>query len=312
MSNVAGKGFYGDLEGNSLHFPLNQDNNRTEWYCPQPPDQDDDLQQEVSVTSQFTCNQGYRLEVTYTIKSYYNLLTANPNNSSQISKGRLLLKNSSGTVVWSNTNMAITSIVNLGTTPDDYGVADLTIFQVKYITPYISESTYNSSAKAWPSLFIYTDCPNIPTVSIPYSAQQAASTYDLITLPCLRVDKVWWNPSTGLGASLAGMDAVPGSCYPYNYVYPDKQEIQIYANGVWQAIQLWEWDPQGGTIPNNTGKIIHSDIWYISMSGYIGGTISAGNYQVRYRNRQEGTSNGGPCVSQPTNTWVTETWYISI
>lgn len=245
------------------------------------------------------------------------------NGSGLPSKGRIKLLNSSGTQVYiSPTSPAnpVTSIQNNGVVGQievSPGVfVDLNEFLVTYRSEMISESVYNQSASAQSNLFCYTDCTNYPALTIGFSGQQQSlnSANDLI--PCNRIDRVYWNTSTGLGASTGGCNYVPSSCFPSNYVFPDKQEIQIYANGQWQAIQLWRYASGGGTEqPQYVGLISPIEVWFISMTGYVGSpsTISAGTYSVRYRNNHTHvTTNGGPCFTQPNDTWITESWYISI
>lgn len=187
---------------------------------------------------------------------------------------------------------------------------------VKYRTDIVPESVYNNATSIQYNLTVYTDCPDYAVVTIPYSSQQSTSGGQHTTLPCLRIDKVYWNTSTGLGASLAGADVTGSGCFPYGYVFPDKQQVQIYVSGTWQAINLWKWNPAGSPAKiflTYSGEINYWDVWYIDMTQYDGGptTISAGTYQVRYRNKQIGGT-GGPCVTNPADSWITESWYLSI
>lgn len=313
--NVKGKGYYGDINGNRVNIVPGQSNRGTGTSCPDPGNSE--FQQElVSIVREHTCGVGYRFTVTYKITSeFYPVLT---NGSGLPSKGRIKLLNSSGVQVYiSPTSPAnpVTNIQNNGVVGYNSNGDDLNEFLVTYRSEMISEAVYNQSASAQSNLFCYTDCTNYASLSIGFSSQQQSLNSQNDLLPCARIDRVYWNQSTGLGASTGGCNYIPSSCFPSNYVFPDKQEIQIFVNGQWQAIQLWRYASGGGTEqPQIAGLISPIDVWYISMTGYIGSpsTISAGTYSVRYRNNQTSSTNGGPCVTQPSGTWITESWYISI
>jgi hypothetical protein len=226
------------------------------------------------------------------------LVAANPNNSSQLSRGRLRLKNSSGTVIFSNTNIPLSSIENLGADPYD---ASLTRFRITFTTPFIDNTTYNSSATAEPAAFIYTDCSNVPSVTVPYSSQQATSTTANYTTPCTRYDKVYYNPASGgTPANVAGVNA-SGGCGIYGYIYPDQHHIQYYksSTSTWLDMKFYFY---GSTAE---GYIYNWDVWYIDRSTDL---APVGNYQIRYRNKENNTSYGGPCESP---SWVYETWYLN-
>jgi hypothetical protein len=65
-----------------------------------------------------------------------------------------------------------------------------------------------------------------------------------------------------------------------------------------------------------TENINYWDVWYIDVSlSQSSNGLVPGNVQVRFRNNHLGsTSNGGPCVTEPSagsSTWIYETWYIS-
>lgn len=318
--NLPGKGYYGDINGNRI---IPGSIKRTEYFCPGDPSEDEFEQQLNSTYNEFTCGQGFKVTVTYEVKVWYNLEYDNPNNSSQISKGRLKLYNSSNQVVWSNTSIPISNIALTGTEPyPGGGLPDYNVYEVTFTTGYIDEATYNSSANAKPSLFMYTDCADVPTINIAYSSQQIVPTTGNYTVPCSRIDKVWFVPNPGgSAASVLGVIAV-STCNIYGYIYPDQHEIEIDAGAGFEPIRLWKYNPAyypGGPYPqkiyNYTGVIGKTDVWYIEMTGYDDGaggttTISAGTYPVHYRNIQL-TTYGGSCNTEPNGTWVSENWYIN-
>ena len=317
--NLPGKGYYGDINGNKI---IPGSIKRSEYFCPGDPSEDELSQEILSSFNEFTCGQGFKVTVTYEVKVWYNLEYDNPNNSSQISKGRLKLYNSSSQVIWSNTAIPIANIVLTGTEPyPGGGLPDYNVYEITFTTGYIDETTFNSSSNAQASLCMYTDCDDVATVNIGYSAQQIVPTTGNYTVPCSRVDKVWFVPNPGgSAASALGVIAV-STCSIYGYVYPDQQQIEIDLGNPagYQPIRLWKYNPiyyPGGPYPqfiyNNSGIIDNTDVWYIEMTGYdngSGGTanISAGTYPIRYKNKQLSTY-GGPCTS---GSWVTENWYIN-
>lgn len=315
--NLPGKGYYADLNGNkvTINRTAVPNANRTEAFtCIDPADSEFD-QEIVSITREYTCNTGYRFVVQYRLETEIEPLITN--SSGQVSRGRIQLRNAANGVIYTTPTTTINpviSIVNNGILRQNSNGDDVYEVVVTYRSEIISETIYNQSASVRANLIAYTDCSLYPQLVCPFSAQQQVAGSQHDALPCTRIDKVYWNPSSGLGASTAGCNALPSSCFPWGYVFPNRQEIEIYANGQWQQIRLWRWASGGGTENNNTGLISPVDIWYISMTGYAGSpsTIPVGTYNVRYRNNHNVSSNGGPCVTQPSGTWITESWYISI
>jgi len=311
--NAAGKGYYGDLNGNRINIIPGQSNRGNATSCPDPGNSEFS-QVLVSISRELTCGFGYRFTVTYKITSeFYPQLT---NGSGLPSKGRIKLLNSGGTQVYiSPTSPAnpVISIQNNGVVGQNSNGDDLNEFLVTYRSELVSEAIYNSSASVQSNLFCYTDCANYPSLSIGFSTQQSSLNSANNTLPCNRIDKVYWTPSGG-GAppSLLGCNPFGSSCFPYGYVYPAKQEIEfLNGSGQWKRFYLhFQGLGQAGT--EDLNMIDYFDAWYIdvSLSQSQNGLVP-GNVQVRYRNNHNVSANGGPCVSQPTGTYVTETWYIN-
>ena len=313
MVNLIGKGYYADINGNKITVvPGQPKSGILDYTCPDPGSSEV-AEEFVSMEREYTCGVGYRFVVTYKVTSEFQLLLANPNNSSQFSVGRVRLRNS-GVTIYTTPTAALLSIQFVAIVGQNSNGKDLNEFIVKYRTDIVSETTYNSATSIDPNLFAYTDCANYPIITIPFSPQQSAPGYQHTTLPCLRVDKIYFNPSFGTPPnytppSLAGANATGSGCFPVGYVFPDKQEIHFKKNTSDNYTGTFNLYTQGLTQSSvATPEINYWDAWYIDRSNLTG--LIPGNVQVRYHNKQTGTSNGGPCVTTPDGTWVYETWYI--
>lgn len=308
--NLPGKGYYGDINGNRIAVTQGIASRPDGSSCPDPGNSEFE-QELVSITKEFTCNVGYRFVVQYKITSeFYPLLT---NSSGQQSKGRIRLLNSSGVQVYITPTSSINpilSIQNNGVVGQNSNGDDMNEFLVTYRSEIISEATYNLAASVQSNLTCYTDCLNYATLIIGFSPQQQVEGYTQNTMPCLRVDKVFWSPRNGsTPPSLAGCNPVGSLCFPYGYVYPAKQEVQYKNNqNQWIPFHLTHFINQTGT---QMSLIDYWDVWYIDVTSCQTAGLTTGNVQVRYRNNHNVNANGGPCVTQPNGYWVTETWYIN-
>ncbi|MGC4104706.1 hypothetical protein [Ferruginibacter sp.] len=307
--NLSGKGFYTDLEGNKITPGKGGSATTNATSCPEPTESEFS-QTLFSIDREYTCGTGYRFLVTYKIVSeFYPVVDI---SSTQFSNGRIKLLNSSGTQVYitpvANKNPLVGPPVNNGVVGHNSIGADLNEFLVTYRSEVISDYIYSQAATVQSNLIAYTDCSNYPILQIGFSSQQATFGSQHTTQPCLRVDKVYWNPRSGsTPPSLGGCDVLGSSCFPSGYVRPHKQEVQFKnASNVWVPFYLYIPGPS----TNNSGLINYWDVWYIDVPGTPG--LTPGNVQVRYRNNLMSTSsNGGPCVTQPADTWVYETWYLN-
>ena len=190
---------------------------------------------------------------------------------------------------------------------------DLNEFIVSFRTEYINESQFNSAVAIEPNLYAFTDCSSYPTISIAFSPQQSAIGYQQNSLPCTRIDRVYWNLSSSpTPPNLAGANPSGSSCFDYGYVFPHKQEVQFKNNsGVWKSFYL-----HVNALSNpgvETSLINYWDTWYIDMSlTQSNNGLVPGNVEVRFRNNHMGSSSsGGPCVTQPNDTWFYEIWYLN-
>lgn len=310
--NLPGKGYYGDINGNRITLIMGKGNGTEATSCPGSGDSEfvNDL---VSITTEYTCNVGYRFLVTYKLTSeFYPQMT---NGGSLLSRGRIKLLNGSTQVYITPTSTVnpVLTIQNNGVVYLNSNGDDMNEFIITYRSEIISEATFNSATSIQCNLTCYTDCPDYATLNIPFSTNQSIPASQQTSLPCLRIDKVWFNPSSGgVPANLAGCDPVGSGCFPWGYVYPEKQEVEFKnGSGVWKKFYL---HINGlGQAGVETGLINFWDLWYIDVSlSQSNNGLVPGNVQVRYRNKQVTNGlNGGPCVTQPDGTYVTETWYIN-
>lgn len=305
--NIPGKGYWADLNGKQI-FRSSNLGSRTNA-CPDPGE-DYPEQEMYSVKREYTCAQGFRLEIKYDVTlAYKPELT---NTSGLKSFGRVRLKNG-GTVIWPTTTPTpkydVLSIENLGGAGTDPNGLAMTKYRVTFRSDYISESTFNSSTSMETYLSVYTDCSTYPTFVIPYSPQQSVSTDQANSLPCARIDKVYWGPKVGnTPPYLTGCHPLITSCFPSGYVFPHRQEIAFKnSSGIWVPFALYI---NGLANPSvSTSLISIYDVFYIDVSK---NGLVPGNVQVRYRNNHEdGTGNGAPCSTDPEGTWVYETWYLN-
>ncbi len=310
--NLPGKGYYGDINGNRITLLPGKGNSTDATSCPGPGDSEfvNDL---LSISTEYTCNVGYRFVVTYRITSeFYPQMT---NGGSLPSKGRIKLLNGATQVYITPTSTVnpVLTIQNNGVVYLNSNGDDMNEFIVTYRSEIISISTFNSATAIQCNLTCYTDCTNYATLNIAFSSNQSIPTSTYATLPCSRVDKVFWNPRNGATPpSLAGCDPIGSGCFPFGYVFPEKQEVEyLNGSGVWKKFWLYTAGlPWPSTQP---AYITRLDVFYIDVtkSASVDGLVP-GNIQVRYRNVQVTSGlNGGPCVTQPTGTYVQETWYIN-
>jgi len=305
--NAKGKGYYGDLYGNKIvgGFGITQQNQSS---CPDPGDSEFS-QELVSITREYTCNVGYRFLVKYKIISEFTPQLTN--GGSLFSRGRIKLVNGVGTQVYitsTSTINQVSSIVNNGTAGTNSNGDPMYEFIIQYRSEVINESTYNLSAAVQSNLTCYTDCSNYATLNIGFSSQQQTSGSQQNTQPCLRVDKVYWGTRNGSTPPyLAGCDPVGSSCFPYGYVYPQKQEVRFKTNAAGD-----DFDGKFKLYVNGTGQpsvttqfLNYWDFYLIDVNGTSG--LTPGYVQVRYRNVQTSNANGGPCQGP----WITETWYLN-
>lgn len=207
--NGKGKGMYTDVNGN----PINWTTARiSEFACYDPADDvDGDLAPNLTLNSvevKYGCSAGYNVAANWRISVPYHLVNANPNNSSQLSRGRVRLKNSSGTFY--HTQGTITPVTLTLTGTENINGVDRYVYNVKYESANISATTFSTAVLVQVAGFFYTDCPDVPTVTIAYSDTYSADVSSNNNI-CKRTDRIYVAPamfSNGVLSSQAGFAGV--------------------------------------------------------------------------------------------------------
>jgi hypothetical protein len=303
--NIKGKGYYSDLLGNRIDVQHHATHRDEASSCPDPGDSEVEYEF-VSMEREYTCNTGYRFLVTFHLTSEFYIVASNGSN---FSTGRVRLRNGSTTIVTTDPAQLL-SITNNGVVGTNGNGADLNQFTLVFRTPIVSEANYNASNAIQPSMFLYTDCTNYPTVTVPFTTEVSTDGSQHRTMPCLRVDHVGWNPSSGSGGSytppsLSGCNPTGFTCFPTGYVYPQWQEIEFQkSDGTWgHHFNLYVNFLSNPSV--NTDKITYLDVFYIDVTNTP--DLTPGNVNVRYRNKITNSSNGGPCTSDQ---WIQEQWFL--
>lgn len=298
--NKKAKGFVVDANGNVIVSKL-QKYSRTltnQEYCDDPSSAEPDDVDLVSIESRFICGSGYLLTINWKISTVFTFVNTNPNNSSQLSKGRLRLKNGSGTTIYQNLSITPIAITSLGTDPNN---SEKTIYNVSFTTPYLSQSLINQTAYLDNSYFIYSDCSDTYAVSTGYISSYSFDVSD-ISDPCQRIDNAQITPDNSVNPPYEGYVAgsdVLANCSGTGYVHNDGSYIEYTPHGTsnWTALPLRE--PGYGTL-RTSGKVYYWEIMYIEANDLSSGS---GTYDFRYRNFMDGSGCSGPWSAIETHTF---------
>jgi hypothetical protein len=301
--NLPGKGYYGDADGNPLvKTSGNKSSNGISTMgagCPDPGDYSPS-ETLVSISTEITCGQGYIITAVYDFTSVYSPVLTSATGAA--SYGRIRFKNAAGVVIWPTVaptpKYNIVSIENRGDIGIDVNTGLMeTTYRVTFKTGYLTERDMIGAASIEPSFICYTDCPNIPTFSVPFSSQQSSPVLSSFQAPCNRTDRVFFN---GAGAGYdPNISGIANSLYcGSGYQFPTSQDVEfLNSQGVWVPFYL-----KGPGFPEGFKSTISSlDIAYINVTKSKDNLLVTGNVQVRYRNRMS---------SGCTSSWVYTTWYI--
>lgn len=297
--NKKTKGFVVDANGNVV-APKSQTSSRTftnQEYCDDPGSAEPDDVELVSIESRFICGSGYLLTVNWQVSTVFTLVNANPNNGSQLSKGRIRLKDGSGTTIYQNLPLTPITITSLGTDPNN---SEKTIYNISFTTPYLSQSLINQTAYLDNSYFIYSDCSDTYAVSTGYISSYSFDI-SVINDPCQRIDKAQITPDNTVNPPYEGYVAgsdVLGNCNGGGYTHNDGSYIQYRLHGTssWGSLPLRE--PGTGAL-RPSGKVYYWEIMYIEAID-LGGS---GTYDFRYQNFMDASGCSGPWSAVETHTF---------
>lgn len=292
--NIKGKGYFADFNENKILF-----SNSYTYQCVDPADMDYPFEPSlISIGREYSCTNGYRLTATWNISAPLPFFATSPING-QLSRGRIRIKNTSGTTTYSDLNITAVAITLIGDDPTTGNVNGL--WGITYTTGWIPASNFTPGTSVIEhSVVAYTDCAD----AVSYVTGYINSGYVDVTIACNRIDPVAVNAANGSSnGDLNGFGNIlfTGSCpNPPGGTYPDRQEVQIkcVASGVtdtWHNIQPFSgsgWPSPGylNTSYNSSsyqnGTIGLYDTYYIPNDDLkVLGTITHGAYLVRYRNK---------------------------
>lgn len=231
-----------------------------------------------------------KLVLHWKVSTSVSILGANPNNPSQLSRGRLRLKNSSG--VYHYTNLTITP-VTIGTPVPDPANANKQIYDLSYnLTIPFTDWNAATNIEHW--IILYTNCDLDATISTGWIG--SFNPNYIVVDVCDKIDFVFMNAEgSGKIVYFHGADEqvqFGSSCYPNltPSVRPHEHEIQWKLPG----------DPIHGAFttipfdnPYSCSPSQNSNLPVVLTMGHI--MPVTGNLTFRYRNVKRSGSNG--CTS---------------
>jgi hypothetical protein len=245
------------------------------------------------------------LSVPYTVYATSGALT---------SKGRIRFLNSTGTVLYSNIAITPITVTALGADPNCSAHLK---FRVTYSLSNVLDSYLGNNNRMECALLIYTNCSFFPTVITAWTPTitfPASSTY---ALPCNRIDKLWYNPSTGTAvtqcATVAGA-YVTCPAPPANFVRTTSQQVEY--RKVTNTTDL-AWTAQtstvnNGTLPPVSGNTISATVSSCCGVLYFKQIVQgawANGWLIRYRNVYTGCAVITPAgATWPAGSYTTEYW----
>lgn len=301
--NLKGKAPYLDSNGNKISFktPTNPDGQLVS--CIQP-DNSEYRFEFVSISTGYRCGYGYKFGVKMKVISEFNLVITDMQG--MVSNGRLRFRNATGAVIYTTPSLRVESITLNGVVGHNSAGDDLNEFIIEYSTDEVAGYYYNLSASVQPSMVLYTDCQQMSTIFTGSNITPLpVSAASMTTNPCLRTDKIYWNPrsSSNPRPSVAGTNTMFNQCYPPTYIYPDYHEIMYKgADDNWYHFRLFV---NFLNMPSrDTIGLKWNQIFYIDVPNCP--NLTPGFVQVMYRNIM-GTPQNHTCESA----WVYETWYLN-
>lgn len=296
--NVPTKGYASDNEGNPIVkanqiAPGNSQRTLTDpSVCADPASYVDNAAI-TSVQVVYVCGSGYKFTIKWRISTYFTLVTTNPINSTQLSRGRIQLKNNSGVNVYQNLTITPVTLTNVGTDPTD---PSATLYDFSYTTPFISSTVMNQTVTINNAYYIFTDCGSNDARSTAFTPVNALATTQ-VTTPCARVDDVQiipQSPAPGFNGYISGSDPsfACGDTYTHNttsYVQYRKKP-----STTWLKLPMYE---AGNPTVRTTGQIYYWEVLYLNLP--------TGTYEFKWQNTY---GNPNTCTNAPVSAILTKTF----
>jgi len=309
-----------DENGNEKHFTKNS---RALATCDQ--DADDFVDNTFYMQAQqigYSCGVGYTVQINYIIITAFTPVLANPSNPSQLSRGRFRLKNSAGTVIW--TNSAVTPVYISYVGPDIFD-ASKSVYQVSYVVTDVPDVFMEGSASNENRPIIYSSCSDVITTP----ADWQAGVFYGSPSACAKIDNIHITPSGSGGlVYFGGCDYqinTGNSCYPASAAAsrPDEHDIEwrkpgdaTYGNFPSAPILL-DFSNLNATFylqrvsfplfpPCSTMPYRRERLEFFGVFSYV--FPVTGTIEIRYRNVKLNTPiNSCSTMSCTTGGWVTTT-----
>lgn len=259
---------------------------------------------------------GSEITATWQISVPYTIYPENQVNSTLKSKGRMRFKNSSGTILISNTNLQPINITSNGADP--YCSSNF-LYTVTYKWSGVADSYFSSGNTLECSLFAYNNCDltgnNYLTSWVSAAVfPNGSGTY---ALPCSRIDKVWVNPSTGTSSSQCATAAgayITCPSYPSGFTTTTSQQVEYRIRDNSSSYRWTDQSPSS-TVYNgtpvgtgSTSPIVSACCGVLNLDHIYQGASTYG-WLVRYRNVYTGCATITPINSTWTlGTYITEYW----
>lgn len=159
----------------------------------------------------------YQLSGEFHISSENAVVNTNPNNSSQHTFGRILIRNTSNTLVYSKEDIPVT-ITDLGQDPNNLAAH---IYKITWVSTSLASSYINSSYSMRLGLYYYTECEE----ESKYSYAPVTNWFNANATVCSVTSPVFIDPQ---GHSILGVSAC-SCCNPE--IVPASQKITFSRTG---------------------------------------------------------------------------------
>lgn len=300
--NLKTKGIFLDQNGNEKTFPKGANGRTLSMPCDATdPDFEDNTFNLQSIDVNFQgCNNSFTVTAHYQLSTGFNVVSANPLNSTQLTRGRMRIRQGTSNILYTDNNIAIASsdIVLLGSDPSN---PNKKLYSITYTSQPITNTSWLQNTIYFEERpIIYTDCSD--AIITPATWQAIPWSFGLNV--CNRIDPIQIMPN-GSGSIIYfnGVDAAVqyggASCYPSGVERPTETEVQWNQGGSWATIPFnnaWGCSPSQAS---NLPSVLTMPYTFTGVTG---------NVNFRYRNvKRSGATGCGTTVtcSGPWSSTVT-------